>query len=360
MYIIDNIIFSLQKSGGISAVWYEHLKRLLNDNQINDKLEFVEYDSAKENIFRGNLKIDDSIINHQSSKLLRIKRYINPSIKTHSAPYIFHSSYYRTSRDKESVNITTVHDFTYEYFSNGLPKLIHCKQKYLAIRNSDLIICISENTKKDLLRFLPDIPESRIRVVYNGVSDDYHQLDKFSSNLFSGQPFALFVGARDGYKNFSFAVEALANSFLSLVVVGAPLSNNEIEYLESKLGSNRYKYEGRVSNADLNKLYNSAFCLLYPSSYEGFGIPVIEAQKAGCPVIAANCSSIPEIVGDKTLLINEYSSNEIKKKINILKNPRNRDEIIHLGIENSRRFSWDDTYANTMKVYQDAADLINK
>lgn len=358
--ILDNIIFSLQKSGGISAVWYEHLKRLLKDNQINDKLKFVEYDSAKENIFRGNLKIDDSIINHQSSKLLKVKRYINPSIKTQSIPYIFHSSYYRTSRNKESVNITTVHDFTYEYFSNGLPKLIHCQQKYLAIRNSDLIICISENTKKDLLRFLPDVPETRIRVVYNGVSDDYYPLDNYSPNLFYGQPFALFVGARDSYKNFALAVEALSESFLNLVVVGAPLTKSEIEYLESKLGSNRYKYVGRINNTDLNKLYNSAFCLLYPSSYEGFGIPVIEAQKAGCPVIAANCSSIPEIIGDKSMLINEFTSNEIKKKIDIIRNPHIRDEIIHLGIENSHRFSWDDTYANTMGIYHEATDLINK
>ena len=355
MLILDNIIFSLQKSGGVSAVWYEHLQRLLSDQQFSEYLKLIEFDKAISNVFRKGLKINESIILHESSRLLKLRRYINPPLKFTSDPFIFHSSYYRTCPNKNAINITTVHDFTYEYFTKGVAKSIHCWQKYRAIRNSDLIICISENTKKDLLKFVPDIDATKIRVIYNGVSEDYFPMN--DSHVDESR-FALFVGARDGYKNFDIAVEAIKDTSLDFVIVGSPLSVIEIKYLDSTLGKNRYRYAGRISNKELNELYNSAFCLLYPSSYEGFGIPVIEAQKAGCPVIAANRSSIPEIIGDKTMLINEISSTEILKKIQSLKNDHIRKEMIALGLENAKRFSWDKTYAETIKVYDEAQRIL--
>lgn len=357
MLTLDNIIFSLQKSGGISAVWYEHLKRLITDRYFSSILRLIEYDTATFNVFRKDLQVDGSNIISESSRLLNFRRYLNPSLKAESEPFLFHSSYYRTCSNRQAVNITTVHDFTYEYYVKGFAKSVHCWQKYRAIRNSDIIICISQNTKKDLLKFLPDIDENKIRIVYNGVSDDYFQIDHHDT-LKNKSRFVLFVGARGGYKNFDVAVEAIKNTTLNLVVVGSPLSEIEIKHLDSALGRERYKYAGRISNQELNVLYNTAFCLLYPSSYEGFGIPVIEAQKAGCPVIAANHSSIPEIIGDKTMLINEISSTEILKKIQSLKNDHIRKEMIALGLENAKRFSWDKTYAETIKVYDEAQRLL--
>ena len=353
MRILDNIIFSLQNSGGVSAVWYEHLKRLLEDKNI-DSLKFVECDTANSNVFRKELNINRSMIQQESSRLLQLRRYINPLFAPISDPFVFHSSYYRTSLNKYAVNITTVHDFTYEYFIKGIAKSVHCWQKYMAIRNSDLIICVSENTKKDLLKFVPSVDANKIRVIYNGVSEDYYPIDSAGVD---NSRFALFVGARGGYKNFSVAVEAIKDTTLDLVIVGSPLSHIEIKHLDLVLGRDRYKYAGRISNKELNVLYNTAFCLLYPSSYEGFGIPVIEAQKAGCPVIAANHSSIPEIIGDKTLLVNEITPVEILKKIQYLRSDYNRSEIINFGLENAKRFSWDKTYAETIKVYDEVNQL---
>lgn len=347
---IDNIIFSLQKSGGISAVWYEHLKRLTTDQYFSSFLKFIEYDTAIFNVFRKDIPVDNSNLICKSSRLLNLRRYLNPSLKSVSEPFLFHSSYYRTCSNKKAINITTVHDFTYEYFVKGFAKSVHCWQKYRAIRNSDLIICISENTKRDLLKFVPDTDENKVRVIHNGVSEDYFPIKHSDADE---SPFALFVGARGGYKNFDVAVEAIKETTLDLVIVGSPLSEIEIKHLDSALGRKRYKYAGRISNQQLNVLYNTAFCLLYPSSYEGFGIPVIEAQKAGCPVIAANHSSIPEIIGDKTMLINVASPNEILKKIQFLNSNHNRKEVIDLGLENAKRFSWDKTYADTVKVYKE-------
>ena len=89
---------------------------------------------------------------------------------------VFHSSHYRIAKNPKAYNVTTVHDFTYELFSKGLAQKVHSWQKFKAIRKADVIVSISENTKKDILRFLPDIDPDKIRVIYNGVSDDYRPM----------------------------------------------------------------------------------------------------------------------------------------------------------------------------------------
>lgn len=352
--VLDNIIFNLQKSGGISVVWRELLKRFCMNQNLN--VNFLEYTNANFTVPKQWLSSRVHVL-RKCSILLRVRRYLNPRVRMNE-DFIFHSSYYRTSSSRFAINITTVHDFTYEYFGCGLKRKIHCWQKHRAIRNSDYIICISENTKFDLLKFLPDINVERITVVYNGVSDDYFVIkDKDINDFklpFKRKTFVLFVGARSGYKNFELAVNALVNSSLNLVVVGEPLTKQENALLENKLGKERYKYVGRVSNSELNFLYNNAYCLLYPSAYEGFGIPVLEAQKAGCPVIAYDCSSIPEIIGKTPLLMKKLSVSEIGRGIELLRDQDIRENIINQGLENVKRFTWDRTYEQTYAIYQNA------
>jgi len=355
MIVFDNIIFSIQKSGGISVVWYELLHRILNDRHIANR--FIEYDNAVQyNLFRKSLTISDSDIIKYKSNNIKIKRYLNPSF-IYSGNFIFHSSYYRTCNNKNAINITTVHDFTYEYFSHGIKKFIHCWQKHKAIRKSDYIICVSNNTKNDLLKFVPDVDEKKIKVIYNGVSNDYYPicLDRISDfTPFKPYTYVLFVGERKGYKNFDLSIKAISHSNLRLVIVGKELLTNEIKLLESTLGKDRYKYVGRISNNQLNSLYNGAFCLLYPSSYEGFGIPVIEAQRAGCPVIAYNSSSIKEIIGDTPLLLEKLDIDSILFKLTLLEKYDIRKRIIDTGIKNSKRFSWENMHMNIINLYQEA------
>jgi len=353
--VFDNIIFSLQKAGGISVVWYEILKRIVHDK--NFELSFYEYNNVKNNIFREELALPNACIVESSSFALNFKRYLNLKISKEIEPFIFHSSYYRTCSNKNAINITTVHDFTYEKFRKGFKKLIHSTQKKNAILKSDAIICISENTKKDLLEFLPNIDSEKIHVIYNGVSDDYFRLiDKHLDKLpFPPNTFLIFVGSRDeDYKHFDFTVEVASAMKLNLVIVGGKaLTNKETQFLNSKFKNENYCYLGHIDNQLLNILYNNAFCLFYPSVYEGFGLPVLEAQKAGCPVIAYNGSSVKEIIGNQLLLFDRFSVEDVTTIINnYLLNENSRNLIIENGLKNSEKFSWNFTYNKILSVYK--------
>lgn len=354
MIVIDNIAFYLQKSGGISVVWKELISYLTNEKSIL----YLEYKKMADNIFRE--KIDIPLTSTYYLKLfsLKIQRYLPLSLPFIKEPYIFHSSYYRYSLDSNAINITTVHDFTYEYYIKGIKSKLHSWQKNEAIRHSDYIICISENTKRDLLRLLPDTNPDKLRVIYNGVSDDYYPLllDMSDGLPFEKEKYVLFVGSRIGYKNFDFTVEILTKLKYKLVIVGSPLTPKEKKILDFKLGNNSYYCVGRVSSEKLNILYNYAFALLYLSLYEGFGIPVLEAQKATCPVIACNSSSIPEIIGNTPLLLKQMSIIEVERCFRILEDPIQRNVVIQNGLENSKRFTWDRMSNQIKALYKEALE----
>jgi len=350
----DNIIFSLQNAGGISVFWHEIIKRALNDPEI----EPIFFELPNKNIFRQLVEIpQNNIISPSSTFPASVLRYFNPKFKNKSG--IFHSSYYRTATSSKFLNITTIHDFTYEYYRKGLAKFVHSWQKKKAVKNSESIICVSENTKKDLLKFYPKTKKQKIHVVYNGVNEAYQIIKnkKYPKDLirFDRDEYAIYVGDRTSrYKNFHLAANACKKTGIPLVMVGGgPLSKTELSFLDNSLGINRYKHLSGIENEVLNVLYNNALCLLYPSLYEGFGIPVIEAQKAGCPVIAANRSSIPEVAGPISTLINNPTVDNISEMIQQLKrNSKFATNQIQIGLKNADRFSWDKCYRETKQIYK--------
>ena len=348
----DNIVFDLQKSGGISVVWYELLSRIMKEKTA--VVRFVDNKSV-ENNYRKNLHIDDALI-FSHDVYIPIARYMPVRIKN-TEPFVFHSSYYRYCPNQQAKNITTIHDFTYEIYNHGLKKSVHCWQKYSAIRHSDYVVCISENTKRDLLKFVPGVDESKVRVIYNGVSEDYRVLGNgfgVGELPFERGSYVVFVGNRvDEYKNFSLLKRCIAASPYNLVIVGSQLSEEEEKDLRRYIPVNRYKCMGFLSNKQLNVIYNCAAALVYPSSYEGFGIPVIEAQRAGCPVIAYNSSSIPEIIGDTPLLMNELSEEELLNKLALLSDVQLMNKVRSDGLENAKRFSWEKMYQQYLALYKE-------
>lgn len=346
--IYDNVVFNLQKSGGISVYWKELIERIQKDNSV--RLRILEYPEAENNIFRKDLRFDNNqleILNPFPN--IKISRYINPRVKDNKSS-IFHSSYYRTVKASNIKNIVTVHDFTYEKKMNSLVGKIHIYQKKKALENADGIICISENTKKDMLELYPDLNKKKVRVIYNGFnSNDY----SYNENVLI-EDTVIFVGARKGYKNFDKAVAVVSEtSNISLTIVGAPLEADEKSLLDKML-PNRYQSFSHVSNEELNELYNQSICLLYLSEYEGFGIPVLEAMSAGCPVVALKKSSIPEVAGDAGILFSNFDKKSVQEAIESLRDKQEiRSEQIELGLNNAKKYSWDKCYKEVLDFYNE-------
>lgn len=332
----DDIIYSLQKSGGISVYWSKL------EEYIKPKLNFV-YNRANKNIFYKRLSSEILI-----KKNVDLHRYLNPSLNE-KEKFIFHSSYYRYCKNKSAINITTVHDFTYEYFRKDLKSFLHKIQKKNSVLHSDGVICISKNTEMDLHKYYPKF-KGKTKVIYHGYDSKvffYEETGK-SNNV-------IFVGSRVGYKNFKFTIDIVSKikDIKLLIIGGGPLVDSEKNYLESMLGSDRYKYLGFVSNEELSSLYRQSFCLFYPSTYEGFGFPVLEAQACGCPVVCQNCSSIPEVSGDKCLYIDENDLDGSVSKVNMLFDKDFYLKLQNDGLENVKRFSWEKCINETESFYKE-------
>lgn len=354
--VFDNIIYSLQKSGGGSVYWTELLKRFIKSD---NELIFFDQKEPNENIFRKTLDLDK--VKKESKWSLAIRRYL-PFTEKISGKYIFHSSYYRYASASNAINVTSIHDFTTEKFRKGLAREVNLLQKKWAVKKAKGVVCISENTKKDLLFFMPNTDENKIRVIYNGVSEDFFNIE-YEFNIadkdlrfkqLENEKYLLYVGHRTGYKNFKLAVDA-ASQFLNqykLVIVGERFTEEEKKWVESKLGNQYLQLKG-LNNENLNHLYNKAYALLYPSSYEGFGIPIIEAMKTKCPVIAFKNSSIPEVAGEAALLYEEENVDSIIHGIQKLQDKDLRDRLKNKGIIQAEKFSWDNTFRQYIEFYKE-------
>ena len=329
------------------------VRRLLNYSQ---NVSFIEQKNTGRNIFRQTLHIPTEQVIKTELGPHFLVRYLNPTVRLDPGT-IFHSSYYRTHPDPRVLSIITVHDFIYERYRSGLPRLIHHQQKKRAIQNAAAIICISNSTKKDLMAYFPDIRADKLLTIYQSASDAYKRIavPEDISPMFREllrEKIILFVGERSGYKKFDVAVETVRNckdTFL-VSVGGQPFAAKDLAQVEVAL-EGRFRHFTCLDSTQLNQLYNMALCLLYPSSYEGFGIPALEAMQAGCPVVAANCSSLPEVCGDAGIMVTEISAQSFAEKIGQLTNSQFRDDVVQRGLRQSAKFSWDRTFRETIDFY---------
>lgn len=230
--------------------------------------------------------------------------------------------------------------------------------KNIAIRHAQFIICVSQNTKKDLLEHF-SISEKRVAVTH--LASEIDISISYGPELVPTSPYFLYVGSRAAtYKNFDGLLTAFQKliSVLSdcqLVVVGSPFSQPELQRIaELKLTSHIIPVV-YPADSHLAKLYRCSLALIYPSRYEGFGIPPLEAMACGTCVIAANTSSIPEVVGDAGILFNPDNVCDLADiMISITHNPTERDRLIKRGLKQSQQFSWDITTSKTTEVYRAA------
>lgn len=349
MIYYDNLIFSLQKAGGISTYWGELIRRLVRDGEdvVFKELTFLD------NIVRQTLTISQNQIIKENRLPRVFNRFCDVNTSSFSdKPFIFHSSYNRITRNPKAIQVTTIHDFVHEKFYGGMRRFLHSSQKRKNINHADQIIVVSKNTKMDLLDLNPNIQSSNVHVIYNGVSEDFFVLPDLKYNIVvekSHKKYIVFIGSREMYKNFDFAVSVLHHlPDFDFYVIGTELNNREKRMLDNSL-PNRWRSFKNVSNSELNKLYNGAYALLYPSSYEGFGIPLLEAMKAGTPFVALNASSIPEVAGEAGILLNRLDKDVFIDAI--LSIDSKRGQLLEKGLKQAAKFSWENCYGETLALY---------
>ncbi|MEQ8384398.1 MAG: glycosyltransferase family 1 protein [Coleofasciculus sp. A1-SPW-01] len=277
---------------------------------------------------------------------------------------IIHPTYYLLLTRQEisqckSPVVLTVYDMIHELFAEWMDasrELIEEKRK--AILAAQAIICISENTKKDLLEQY-SLPEEKVTVTY--LASEIDASLSYGAESIPSRPYYLYVGNRTNYKNFECLLKAFTKavsvqSHVSLCVVGTPFTRVEQKQIFELQLSDYIEHYAYVSDTHLAKLYRCSIALVYPSLYEGFGIPPLEAMSCGTPVIASNCSSIPEVVGDSGILFNPQVTNDLADiLLDLVDQPTERDRLIAKGYQKSREFSWDKTVAQTIDVYRSVA-----
>lgn len=344
--LLDSVIYGLQTFGGITNYWQRLSNGLVSSSEI--QCEFLlprqAYNQLPIEAFRGSRFITEK-------KPTFISRYL-PIEKSNCD--VFHTSYYRLIRKCSGRRVVTAYDFTYEKYRTGLPRIVHSAQKKAALMGADKIICISESTKHDCMDFLPDFYEDRIEAIPLGVDFDF--FNAATSNLertykeLADQKIILYVGNRSGYKRFDLAVGALQlRPDYTLGVVGPPLSKDESQMLQQRLGDS-WRYFGFVPRKDLPALYASAYAFIFPSEYEGFGLPILEALSAGCPVILSNRSSFPEVAGTVGFFAESQDVECYAEALDRL-DAAERVKIVKDGFLQAKKFSWEETISRTVNAY---------
>lgn len=353
MVVLDSIIYELQRAGGISEVFSSVFQHLINDESLDFRVlsgPSMDFDCIPSLRPHNNRRVNER-------GPLFLRRYADAKVPKGSK--VFHSSYLRVAQGKYVKNITTVHDFIYDKFDAGAARVVHRKQRNHAVRNSDAIICVSEHTKSDFLEYYPDINERLIKVIYNGVNPLFYKRKNEREVLLEGAPYLLYVGGRGAHKNFRVCLDILLHQRaigkeLKLLVVGGGRFSSAEKNVISGLGlSTRVKHAGLVTNDSLATLYQNAFALVFPSFYEGFGIPPLEAMASECPVICSTGGSIPEVVGDCGVYFDPYCSDSAIDACEQLSDEHLRSSIIKRGFERSKSFSWKNTGRETTQLYRE-------
>ena len=344
--VIDGVFFQLAKSG-IARVWHAALVELLHRQDIEiflldrgmcptlpkvNKLQFPDY------AFRSTTA---------DSELIELM------CKNVSAD-LFISTYYTTPL--ETPSIALVHDMIPERFGFDLGARAW-QEKEMCISHAQRHLCVSNQTKMDLLEFYPELDSENVRVAYNGVDHEIFKpksalsIDILLAEVGIKQPYFIIVGSRSqhrGYKNielFFKAIDVLPSFRCDVLLVGGEAEIQDWATAAILKGCNVKRAD--LSDEQLAAAYSGATALVYPSLYEGFGLPVVEAMACGCPVITTTRGSLAEIASNSAQVIDGTSVHEMADAIQTIQDPMTANRLRDAGLEHAGMFRWN-KFSNTL------------
>jgi len=357
----DYQIFCEQPYGGISRYFYELIHRLQLKPGVDIQLDILSADNIFLEQLRGKTAWNE--VQFKGKKdLNRLLSNVYDSFASRMQPFdIFHPTYYNKSSLSRAAGrpmVITVHDMIDERFHSNkkeFENILSVRAKH--IQQATRIIAVSQNTRKDLIE-LCGVPEKKIETIYHGNSFDKnserHRLPRLLEN-----DYILYTGKRYAYKNFMRFAESLVpilkdNPSLQLICAGGgPFKASELNQFNQLGIQKQVEYHPILTDETLASLYNHAIALVYPSLYEGFGLPIIEAFACSCPVITSAGSSTGEIAGDAAILIDPNNTYDITEKIwEVMNNSTLQGELIQKGHARAAQFNWDKTAQQTFELYQ--------
>jgi glycosyltransferase involved in cell wall biosynthesis len=288
-------------------------------------------------------------------------------------PDVFHAPHYVLPPFTPGRSVVTIHDCIHLMFPEYLPyrfaKVYARQMMRSATHRADRILTVSESSKRDILRFFSIDPD-KIAVIYNAIDERFWTppadtaMARVRERYQLEDPFVLYVGNVKPHKNVERLVEAFArvvqqrSDKLKLLIIGDEIS----KFQTLRRAVHRHQLHGQVrflgfvGEDTLSVLYRLAGVFVFPSLYEGFGLPPLEAMACGAPVITSNVSSLPEVVGDAALLVDPYNPDEIAEAIvRVLSDPSLAADLRARGLARAREFSWERSVERTLAIYREVA-----
>lgn len=357
--LYDHQIFSTQRFGGVSKYFYETIRNIPEEHSYKIAVLLSENQYLKEgyDIFKiRSVPFGDMAYKGKGflmENITRLNQFYSDRCISADKFDVFHPTFYNDYFLKrlKKPYIITVHDmirFKFQEIPGGEQVRMQMEN---TIKRANRIIAVSENTKKDVIDIMRIHP-GKIDVVYHGFN---RQTRIPSVNLYG--EYILYVGRRDFYKNFIPFAEAISSLLfkekkLKLICTGEPFTKNELKKL-NELNILKQTVHIAANEKELNDLYSHAQLFVYPSVYEGFGMPILEAFANNCPVCLSNASCFPEIAGNAAVYFDPYNKESMLETIRkVLHNNRLRSNLITEGKQRLSEFSWNKTAEKTIDTYK--------
>jgi glycosyltransferase involved in cell wall biosynthesis len=357
--LYDHQVFSLQDAGGASRYHFELIRNLQSLDEIAMDLllglngSVMPFSSLQQSRTR--------VFGRRTAMKPGLSRYaINELLSAMAAPLrgrvdIYHPTLYRALPwVRRRGVVVTHHDCIHERFPHLFPNaasIVATKRKLFA--QAGAIICVSASSQRDLLHFY-DVPENKTHVIHHG----FVPLSLMQGGVETSGPYLLYVGSRASYKSFGLLLEAfsrsgLGGSYRLLAVGGGAFTTQEQEQIASLRLTGLITLVPKADDATLARAYRDAALFVYPSLYEGFGFPPLEAMSVGCPVLANRTSSLPEICGDAAFYFDSSDPEQLAQRLqSIVEDKQGLADKRKLGEEQVKLYDWGRCAHSTLAVYR--------
>lgn len=358
----DYQIFYLQRYGGISRYFFELANELNKITSCSSQIvapfhsnNYLQSAGHQKFILTFQPALRKLFYNRLYNRQIWINEAMTRLVCSGKKNAVIHETYYTNRFSVRAPKVITIHDMIHEIYPSGQEgDKVLISQKKKAIQEADAVIAVSENTRKDLLTFYPQAKDKTF-VVHHGVR---HVDPEMIKGYVHSKPFFLHVGNRGWYKNFErllrvYAEQKSIHENADLICFGGGnFTESELELIKKHNLQTKVHLVSGDDNV-LNALYKSALALVYISSYEGFGMPVLEAMNLSCPVICSNNSSIPEVAGDAAWMIDgENEQNLLDALKSVISDSRLRTNLAGLGKDRANLFSWSKCADQTHSIYK--------